>query len=50
MARSETGAPGSNRSHKHDEDKRFKTDKNAVQPKAEIRKRNGGENKISDPR
>jgi hypothetical protein len=50
MARSETGAPGSNRSRNHDVDKKMKTDKNAVQPKAEIRKRNGGENKISDPR
>jgi hypothetical protein len=50
MARSETGTPGSNRSRNHDVDKKMKTDKNAVQPKAEIRKRNGGENKISDPR
>jgi hypothetical protein len=50
MARSETGAPGSNRSHGHDADKKMKTDKNAVQPKAEIRKRNGDENRISNPR
>lgn len=50
MATSDTRIPGTNNTHRHEGDKKMKNEKNAVEPVAEIQKRNGDVNRISNPK
>ncbi|WP_163216031.1 hypothetical protein [Clostridium thermarum] len=49
MANSKKIIPGTNRSHKEDSDNEMEYKKNTRMPKAEIRRRNGDQSKISNP-